>query len=248
MTTAIRDIHDLFRIVDEDSGMLGELRRRVIGEDLLALPARFEAFVEEQRRFNEEQLHFNEEQRRFNEEQRHFNEGQRHFNEGQRRTNAQVSRDIGQLKQDVGQLQQDVGQLKGAHARNETVRRAPLIAMNMGYRYVRTLDVADLAAMAQNATADIDPNAIASFVDADLVMEATAPDGQAVYIALEVSYTGNRSDTRRAMRNAEFLTRFTGRPAHSAIASVRNDPEIAELIDGGQVHWHRIRERDLEPT
>ena len=234
MTTAIRDIHDLFRIVDEDSGMLGELRRRVIGEDLLALPARFDAFVEEQRRVNEEQ-------RRVNEGQRRFNEGQHHFNEEQRRINAQYGRDIAQLKRDLGQL-------KGAHARNETVRRAPLIAMNMGYRYVRTLDVADLAAMAQNATADIEPNAIASFVDADLVMEATAPDGQAVYIALEVSYTGNRSDTRRAMRNAEFLTRFTGQPAHSAIASVRNDPEIAELIDGGQVHWHRIRERDLEPT
>lgn len=206
MTTAIRDIHDLFRIVDEDSEMLGELRRRVVGEDLLALPARFDAFAEEQRRVN-----------------------------------AQYGRDIAQLKWDLGQL-------KGAHARNETVRRAPLIAMNMGCRYVRTLDVADLAEMAQNAGADIDPNAIASFVDADLVMEATAPDGQALYIALEVSYTGNRSDTRRAMRNAEFLTRFTGWAASPAIASVRNDPEIAELIDSGQVHWHRIRERDLEPS
>ena len=234
MTTAIRDIHDLFRIVDEDSEMLGELRRRVIGEDLLALPARFDAFVEEQRHINEEQRRFNEEQRRFNEEQRRFN--------------AQTSRNIGQLQQNVGQLQQDVGQIKGAHARNETVRRAPLIAMSMGCRYVRTLDVADLAAMAQEAAADIEPNAIASFVDADLVMEARDSDGQAMYIAVEVSYTGNRSDTRRAMRNAEFLTRFTGCAARPAIASVRNDPEIAELVDGGQVHWHRVRERDLEPS
>ena len=220
MTTAIRDIHDLFRIVDEDSEMLGELRRRVIGEDLLALPERFNAFVEEQHRFNAQTS----------------------------RDIGQLQQNVGQLQQNVGQLQQDVGQIKGAHARNETVRRAPLIAMNMGYRYVRTLDVADLAAMAQNAAADIEPNAIASFVDADLVMEATAPDGQAVYIAVEVSYTGNRSDTRRAMRNAEFLTRFTGQAASPAIASVRNDPEIAELIDSGQVHWHRIRERDLEPS
>ena len=241
MTTAIRDIHDLFRIVDADSEMLGELRRRVVGEDLLALPERFNAFVEEQRHFNEEQRHFNEEQRRVNEEQRRVNEGQRHFNEEQRRVNAQYGRDIAQLKQDLGQI-------KGAHARNETVRRAPLIAMNMGCRYVRTLDVADLAAMAQEAAADIEPNAIASFVDADLVMEATAPDGLAVYIVVEVSYTGNRSDTRRAIRNAGFLTRFTGCAAWPVIASVRNDPEIADLIDGGQVHWHRVRERDLEPS
>ncbi len=114
---------------------------------------------------------------------------------------------------------QSLRQIIGIWARNGLPRRAALIAMRMGLTYVRTLTVGDLVSLVQSA---------------DLS-------------GMEISYTANRQDTRRAIRNTGFLTRFTGQPSRPAIASVRNDPEIAHAIAGGLVHWHEIPERDLEP-
>ena len=269
MTTAIRYIEDLFRVLDDDPEQLEELRRRVLGPALLNLPERFDRFVAEQTRFNDDQRSVNEEQRRFNEEQRRFNGEQQQFNDEQQqfndemrqfhteqlRFNARMDRFVveqvrfnDEMRQFREETRQDLAQLKGGHARSETMRRGHVIARRMGLRRARTLtgdDLVDLTAAAD--TSGIAPQAIDSFVDADLVMEATDGDGQTVYIAVEISYTANRRDTGRAMRNAEFLTRFTGQPARAAVASIRNDPEIADLIGGGQVYWHEIRDRDLEP-
>ncbi len=234
MTTAISDIRDLFQILDGDPEQLEALRRRVLGPALLNLPERFDAFEKRFDRFEEEQLEFNAEQRLFNDEMRQFRTEQRRFNDEQRRFNDEVRRDLGRFR--------------GNHARDATVRRSLVIALRMGLQRERVLTDDDLMTMVKTAdTRDITPSAIESFVSADLVMEATDGDGQTFYIAVEISYTANRRDTGRAIRNAELLTRFTGRPARAAVASVRNDPEIADLIGGGQMYWHEIRDRDLEP-
>jgi hypothetical protein len=178
MTTAIRDIQDLFRILDEDAEHLARLRRQIVGEDLLNLPARFDSFVDEQSRFNDEQ----------------------------RRFNRQVTRDLSQLK--------------GAHAYNETVRRGHIIARRMGLRKARTLTGDDLVDMIEIAdTSDMDPRAIDSFVDADLVMEATDRDGETVYIAMEISYTANRNDTRPPPATSSY--------SHDSPASQRVPPSPA---------------------
>lgn len=219
--TTIHDISDLFRLLADNPQYQEEIRRHVLTQELLNLPARFDQLVDRFDRFEVRVERFIEEQLR---------------------TNTEVRSDISELKQDMSQI-------KGGYARDRTIRRAPLIAMRMGLTYVRTLTVGDLVTMAQSSdTSGIEPQELDSFVDADLVMEATTPDGQAIYVAMEISYTANRQDTRRAIRNAQFLTRFTGQPARPALASVRNDPEIADLIAGGQIHWHTIRERDLEPN
>lgn len=241
MTTAISDYDDLLRILDEYPERLQALRRRVAGEDLLALPDRFNSFVEEQREINAELRQFNAEQRRFNAELRQFNAEQRQINAEQRRFNEQQ-------RQTNQEVRQDLARLRGAHARNETIRRSLLVALRMGLRRERILTDDDLLAMMQAAGAsDISSNDIESFINADLVMETTDGDGQTVYVAMEISFTANRRDTRRAMRNAGFLTRLTGQPARPAVASVRNDPEISDLIASQQVYWHAIREDDFEP-
>jgi hypothetical protein len=90
-------------------------------------------------------------------------------------------------------------------------------------------------------------NDFKSFRQADLVIEAT--DGESVrYIAVEASFTGDYRDTNRALRNASFLTEFTGHPALAAIASVGNNEEINWHIASGDVYWHAIKEKDLEPV
>ena len=49
-----------------------------------------------------------------------------------------------------------------------------------------------------------------------------------------------------AIRNAEFLTRFTGQPSHSVVASVFNDREVQELVNAGAIHWFQLNEREFD--
>ena len=250
MTTGseIHTIFDLFRLLAAHPEYRAELRRHLQTEELLNLPqqfrdhvgqfndhvGRFDDHVEEFRDLaGEFRAHVERFDRREERVDRFIEEQQR-FNAEQRRLNAEY--------------RQDMAQFKGGYARSETIRRAPVIAISMGLDYIRTLNGADLALMVRGADAsDLTPGEIASFVDADLVIEAAERDGETVYISMEISYTANRRDTRRAIRNAAFLTRFTGQPARAAVASVRNDPEIDAVIADGGVYRHRIQERDLEP-
>ena len=85
-----------------------------------------------------------------------------------------------------------------------------------------------------------------SFRNADLVIEATDGTGTR-YIAMEVSFTADRRDCDRAIRNAGLITRFTGKPAQAAVASVRNDREAAEAVESGAVYWHELEDRTPSP-
>ena len=58
------------------------------------------------------------------------------------------------------------------------------------------------------------------------------------YIAMEVSFTADRRDCDRAIRNAGLITRFTGTSAQAAIGSVR---EAAEAVESGAVYLPRWR-------
>ena len=128
-----------------------------------------------------------------------------------------------------------MGAFKGDFAR--TVQDAPGIASDMGLEFVRTLSARDLSDMAANTL----PRDIGrSFRNADLVTLAT--DGtDARYIAMEVSFTADRRDCDRAIRNAGLITRFTGKAAQAAVASVRNDRDATEAVESGAVYWPRWR-------
>ena len=113
----------------------------------------------------------------------------------------------------------------------------------MGLQFVRTLSAGDLSEMAGKT---LPRNVGRSFRNADLVTLAT--DGaDARYIAMEVSFTADRRDCNRAVRNAELITRFTGKAAQAAVASVRNHREAAEAVDSGAVYWHPLEDRTLRP-
>jgi hypothetical protein len=122
------------------------------------------------------------------------------------------------------------------------------IAEGMGFQCKGILMRADLVQMLIHSERDDIPHGDRqSFFRADLVVEATDSDGTMHYIAVEASYTADQRDTSRAQRNAALLTRFTGHPAHAAIASVRNVREIQSLIDDGTVYWHALTPDDFTP-
>ena len=141
----------------------------------------------------------------------------------------------------------DLAQMKGWRALEVAVEYAAVIALDMGFEYIRTLSRLELALMAQRARgSDIPANELESFRNADLIIE-TRNGTETHYITVEASFTTDHRDTDRAQRNARFLTRFTDCPAHAAIASVRNDHAADAQIASGVIHWHRIAQRDLDP-
>lgn len=104
------------------------------------------------------------------------------------------------------------------------------IVVMLGLRrqlYLHSNEIIDLARH-QNTT-DISAGDLSSFSRADLIMEATDAAGELHYVAVKVSFTADARDTRRAIRNAGYLTRFTGRPAHAVVAAFRKDREINPL-------------------
>ena len=232
--TTINDIADLVRILDEKPEWLAEIRARVLSRELLDLPEEFARFVAEVRQFiaaTDQRLAALE--------------------AGQQ----QMQDDIGTLQDDVGTLKSDVGTLKNqmADVRGRIVydiarAEAPFLADDMGFNYVATLSRNDLQKLIESVdTSAITRQNLQSFRRADLVIQAVDPDGTAIYIAVEISYTVDGNDIRRARRNAEYLTRLTGVPAVAAVAGVIIDPRVQDVIDAGELYWYEIPMGDLQP-
>ena len=147
----------------------------------------------------------------------------------------------------LDRLQDDVGWLKGRIIYDIARDEAALIADDMGFSLERTLVRADLRRLTErHDVSDLPRGALQSFHRADLVMEVVDNAGSPSYIAVEASFTVNGKDSRRALRNAELLTRFTNRPAVAAVAGVRYDWELKDRIESEQLHWHEIPSEDLE--
>ena len=246
--TTIHTIEDLLSVLDEKPEWVEALRARLLTPELLNLPEKFAQFSAEMNKFVAETKKFSAEMNKFVAETKKFMEEMnkfvaatnRRFDRLENRFDRLENR-FDRLENRVQSIQDDVGTLKGAHARSAALREAPFIAGGMGLRWVKDLTPADLWALTDRAPADIPANELNSFRRADLIVEATNPDsGEPCYIAVEISFTANGRDTTRALRNAAFLTQFTGRRSYPAIASLRHDHRIEDLIESGEVFWYQL--------
>ena len=137
--------------------------------------------------------------------------------------------------------------LKDNFAIDRAVKFAYSIARGMDLEYVRTLDPRDLWGFTDNAdVTGISRGELDGFRNADLIIEAMHPHDGQCYIAVEASYTVDLRDTSRAARHAGFLTRFTGKPAYAAVAGVRRDYEVENILSGDGVYWHQILAHHLQ--
>ncbi len=158
-----------------------------------------------------------------------------------------VEQRLGNVETAVKSIRDDLAPLKGTHARNAALREADLIAEELGFTLVRTLNQQDLKALVQSQnTADIPVNELRSFRRADLIMEAADRAGETCYLAVEVSFTANGRDTTRAVRNAGFLSRFTGRRCRAVVAGLHRDNRIQTSIESGAVSWYQLDPQALE--
>ena len=198
------------------------------------------------RRFDEVDRRFETVDRRFDEVDRRFEAVDRRFDEVDKRLDGMDQR-LGRVENGLVTLRNDVAPLKGAHARNAALEEARLISEEMGFALVRALTLDDIADIVQfQDTTDIPTGDLRSFRRADLILEVADGGGAGHYVAVEVSYTANGRDTARAIRNASFLTRFTGKRSHAAVASLRVDERIRDAIDSGEVSWYQLDARRLE--
>ena len=222
--TTINTIEDLIRLLDENPEWLEAVRSRVLTRELLELPRILAEFIESTNR------QFEAVNQRFIAVE----------------TEARTLR--GEMERGFASIRRDLGILKGAHARTSAIRQATAITDELGLTRVRNLDYDELRDISVAAdTSGITHNEIISFRMADLVMEASDQSGDTCFVAVEISYTADPRDTRRALRNANFLTRFTGHPSYAVVAGIDQDDRIKEAIESGELIWYRLHIDDLEP-
>ena len=149
-------------------------------------------------------------------------------------------------KEEVNQLRIDIGPLKAAHVSNAALMEAPFIAQDMGFKFTRILSPQEKIELSDGQDlSGISRGDIRSFHRADLIMQVTDQHGQECYIAVEMSYTADERDTARAVRNAKYLERFTGKFARAAIAGLRRDRRIEDIYPD-EVFWYELPESILE--
>lgn len=232
---------EFLRLLDENAEFRQQVRQRILSQELIELPERFAVFASRVDEFITEQRAINAEQRIFNAEQRAFNAEQREINAEQRAINARVENRLQGIADDIGMLKGNVV----VRATRDNAER--IVEQVLDLHPLSILSRAELVAMLRPKASEIERTWRHSFYRADLVMRCEADDGTVHYMAAEASYTADRRDTDRALRNAGLLTRCTNAPAHAVVASVRNDHEVQALVDAGKVHWFQLTNRDLTP-
>ena len=230
LMTSFNNIDDLLRILDENPQLLDAVRARVLTRELLALPETVARLTE---RVDQIAVRLDQLTERMDQL-------------AHRMDQLAESQEI--IKNDIGAMRTQMGDTRGRIVYDITRNEAPLLANDLGLNYVATLSRRELLNLTQNIdTGDIDPNDLKSFHRADAVIQATNPDAETVYIAVEASFTVNGRDTSRARRNAGYLTRLTGIPAIPAVAGVVIDHHIRDALTSDQLFWYEIPLGDLQP-
>ena len=291
--TTIDNIEDFLRIVREDEALRSAVRRELLTEELLELPAQVASMSKTQDAMLETQNSMLKDLADLRQTQNSLLKDLADL----RQTQDSMLKDLADLRQtqdsmletqnsllktqnsllktqnsmlerldrvedNTNQNTNHIGELKGLFMERSARDDAPIIASDMGLRWLKTLGRGEVVMMADEAqrsglVAGISQHNMRTFRRADLVIEVADSDGEARYVAVEISYTADIRDTERATRHAEYITRFTGVPAYAAIASVHIDNRIEDSLteDAPQplgldhetkVFWSRLPE--MEPA
>ena len=257
----INTIDDLFQALDENPRILEAVRARLLTRELLELPQVFAEFVKTtDKRFEAIEKSLDGIDGRLDRADGRLDgidgrldgidgrldEHDKHF----RRIDGRLDGIDGRLDghdKHLRRIDNSLGVLKGGHARGAALRDTALIADSMGFDLVRTMSQREIISLARSQNAQgISKNELQSFIRADLIMEVVNGSEEVCYIAVEISFTADERDTHRAIRNAKFLTQFTGKPAYAAVAGLDRDNRIQSSIEAGDVFWHQLDSEDLE--
>jgi hypothetical protein len=227
--TTINNIEDLIRVLDENPEWVEAVRARLMTRELLELPRVVAEIAERIARIEENQAELSRSQAEL------------------ARSHVQLAEALARLESRQDRMQDDLGWLKGRIIYDIVRDDAGIIAHEMGFVLEQTLVRADLMELTRGQdVSDLSRGTLQSFHRADLMMRVADAEGGQRYVAVEASFTVNGRDSRRALRNAELMTRFTGQPAMAAVAGVRYDWDLKNQIEFEQLHWYEIPSEDLE--
>ena len=233
-----------------------EIRAQILGEELMRLPAAFQAFVAGQQKFNDEmrasrdsQEAFNDEMRvsrdsqeAFNDEMREFRDSQEAFNDEMREFRNETLRRFDNIDRRLDRMENDSSWLKNFSTEFRAERDTLAICLAAGCEPGRVLTTAEVNDIATSLSGgEVTSGDRISFARADLIIEADLA-GETVYLAVEISYTAAERDQRRAQRNAQYLADHTGCPGFPLVAGVRHDDELRPAIDRGDIIWVELEE------
>ena len=231
--TTFNSPEDILKALDENPQWRAAVRDRILGEELLQLPARFEAFRQDMTAFAKS-----------------TDERLGRLEEGQQ----EIRADMSILKEGQQEIRADMSIVKGHHARNAAVTESRRICRTLDCRQTRLMDGDWSENLVDHGdTTNIPTGDLTSFQNADLIIQATnRENGRTVYIPVEASFTARSHDFDRASRNARLIEHFKNEPAIPVVASrylsteVRTD--ILQAIEEGRIHWFQIDQKYLEPT
>ena len=245
--TTFNSPEDILKALDENPQWRAAVRDRILGEELLQLPARFEAFRQDMTAFAKST---DERLGRLEEGQQEIRSDVAILKEGQQ----EIRADVAILKEGQQEIRADMSIVKGHHARNAAVTESRRICRTLDCRQTRLMDGDWPENLVDHGdTTNIPTGDLTSFQNADLIIQATnRENGRTVYVPVEASFTARSHDFDRASRNARLIEHFKNEPAIPVVASrylsteVRTD--ILQAIEEGRIHWFQIDQKYLEPT
>jgi len=216
MAFTVRDFHDMIRILEERPEWRDELRRLILSDELLELPAIVQRLAEAQ----------SESEERIKELIAQVRELTRRVDE----LTAQMSALTGRVSSMAG----DVGELKGIVLEQRYRDKAPAYFRELlrGIRLLSPREVSDLADRGVEE-GRLSEEEAKDLVWADLVAKGRRrEDGREAYIVVEVSWGIGVSDVERAARRAELLRRLGLPNVIPVVAGKGITGEASELAEG----------------
>ena len=232
---AIRDFHDLVRILEEHPQWRAELRRLVLSEELLRLPEELASFrAESERRFA-----------RLEEALAALTARVDALTERVDQLAARVDR----LAQVQERMLVDLGRLKGRDKEREFREKAPAY-FGRHLAGLRVLSPGELVQVLEPALESgvLSLEEYEQVLASDLVATGRLrASGEEVYLVAEVSWGVGLGDLERALRRAGYLSRL-GRRALAAVGGEEVLPGVEEealakgviVATDGQVSWPHL--------
>ena len=239
--TTINTTDDLLSLLKENHEFREAVRRAILTEELMALPAVFASFASEVRAdikilkdgYSELSVGF----RQLNDKYQELSDGQQELRQGQE-----------QLRQGQHRHTNDIGELKGIGLETKLFNRGPsLIATLLKVRRSERVRVAETDANSEEFNSVIynaqDAGVIADdeyerLLNTDMIIKsARTGTSDPVYTAIESSYSVTREDIAKVSRTASILRKvFPEAEIHAALYYMNMPSFIETEAVQGEVH------------
>ena len=237
----INTTDDLLSLLRENQEFREAVRQAILSEELLALPATFNAFVSEMREFVSEMRSYT---KATDKRLENLEQGQQRLEQGQQR-----------LEQGQQGHTDDIGELKGIGLETKLYNRGvALIATLLKVQDSRRIRVAEMddnsaefnsaiyKAMEDDILTEEEYDRV---LDTDMIISSRRPaSSNPVYTAIEASYGVSRRDIAKVKQTAAILSKvFHEAEIHTALYCMN----IASVIEEEAVQQgvHLIRARGL---